>query len=181
MDKIKAAAALEAILYVAGDPVDIEVLKQALELTDMELAAAAEQLSDTYEAEGRGLKLLQFSDKLQLCTKPELANAVERALSPIQKQTLTGTLLETLSVIAYKQPITKQEVENIRGIHCDYSVSALTKLGLICEAGRKDALGRPILYKTTDEFLRYFGLASLDDLPRLGTSDETGGNFGSAV
>ena len=182
MEKSQIAAAVEAILYVAGDPVEIAVFKQALEINDLELNAAVEMLCDEYEKAGRGLKVLRFADKLQLCTKPELANAVERALSPTQKQSLTGTLLETLSVIAYKQPITKQEIESIRGVHCDYSVSVLTRLGLIGEAGRKEILGRPILYKTTDEFLRHFGLSSLEDLPRLEQlRSEDGDDFGSAV
>lgn len=167
MEIDKIAAAIEAILFVAGDPVERQVIARALEITDMELSAAVEKLEAELDFNLRGLKLIQFSDKLQLCSRPDYADYVERVLSPVQKQSLSGTLLETLSVIAYKQPITKQDVENVRGVRCDYSVAVLTKLGLIAEVGRRESLGRPILYGTTDEFLRHFGLSTIDELPEL--------------
>jgi segregation and condensation protein B len=167
MEIEKIAAAVEAILFVAGDPVERQDIERALEISDVELSAAVEKLEAELDFNLRGLKLIQFSDKLQLCSRPDYADYVERVLSPIQKQSLSGTLLETLSVIAYKQPITKQDVENVRGVRCDYSVAVLTKLRLIAEVGRKESLGRPILYGTTDEFLRHFGLSTIDELPKL--------------
>ena len=173
MDVEKIAAIVEAILFVAGDPVERETITKALEITDVELSAAVERLEGELDFNLRGLKLIQFADKLQLCSRPDYADYIERVFSPVQKQSLSGTLLETLSVIAYKQPITKQDVETVRGVRCDYSVSVLTRLGLIAEVGRKDALGRPILYGTTDEFLRHFALTTLDDLPELNLSAES--------
>jgi len=174
----KIAGAVEAILFVAGDPIERSTITHALEITDLQLSRAIEVLESELDFNMRGLKLMQYSNKLQLCTRPEYADFVERALNPAPRQTLSNTLLETLSVIAYKQPVTKQEIETVRGVKCDYSVSVLTKLGLIYEAGRKETLGRPIMYGTTDEFLRHFGIASLDDLPTL---DLESGEFDAPV
>lgn len=161
------AGAVEAVLFVAGDPVETADLAQALEVTDVELAAALSMLENELDYNMRGLKLLRIGSKVQLCTRKEYADYVERVLSPTQKQPLTNTLLETLSVIAYRQPITKADVELVRGVRCDYSVSVLQKLGLICEVGRKETLGRPVLYGTTDEFLRHFAITDLSELPEL--------------
>ncbi len=166
------AAAVEAVLFVSGDPIERDSLLKALEISAIELAAAVERLEDRLSGPCCGLKLLQFGNKLQLCTRPEYADLVERALTPVRRQSLSGTLLETLSVIAYKQPITKQEVEGVRGVRCDYSVSVLSRLGLIREVGRKETLGHPILYGTTDEFMRHFGLSTLDELPSLNLEEE---------
>ena len=161
------AGMIEAILFVAGDPVERKVLALALEITDLQLEAALEQLTDHLESARSGIKLMRYEDKLQLVTKAHTADYVERALNPAQKQNLSGALLETLSVIAYKQPVTKADVEQVRGVKCDYSVQSLLQKGLIKEVGRKEALGRPILYATTDKFLEHFGISDIRELPPL--------------
>ena len=104
---------------------------------------------------------------MQLCTKPAFSQAVERALAPVRKQTLTQAALETLCVVAYRQPVTRMEIETLRGVQCDRAVATLVAYGLIQEVGRRDTIGRPILYGTTEEFLRHFGLSSLEQLPEV--------------
>lgn len=172
METESICAAVEAILFVSGDPVERSTLTAALEISDLELETAAARIAARHCADGSGLKLLIFADKLQLCSRAECADYVERALAPAQKHRLSNALLETLSVVAYRQPITKSELETIRGVKCDYSISVLTRLGLIREAGRKEALGRPILYGTTDDFLRHIGVSSLSELPRLAVAED---------
>ena len=158
---------IEAILFVSGEPVEQAELEKALEVTSMELTAALDELEKDFDREKRGIRLLRFGDHVQLGTRPDYAPYVERLLQPIQKQTLSQAVMETLAVIAYKQPVTRGEIEAIRGVKCDYSVQSLVNKRLICEVGRKETLGRPILYGTTDEFLRHFCISSLDELPRV--------------
>ncbi len=158
---------LEAILFVSGGPVLLADVARALDITPIEARAAADRLEAEYEAGGRGLCLKRFGEHIQLCTRPELAPYIEKLLQPVQKQSLSQSALETLSIVAYRQPVTRLEVEAVRGVQCDYSLQSLMNKGLICEVGRKEALGRPILYGTTDEFLSHFGLAELSDLPPL--------------
>ncbi len=167
MDKGEAASIIEAILFVSGDPVEVKALARALELDEAETEAALGELGSRLDYERRGLHLRRFGSKAQLCIRGEYAQYVERLLQPVQKQTLSQAALETLSIIAYRQPITRLEVEEIRGVKCDYSIQMLISRGLICDAGRKDTVGHPILYVTTDEFLRHFGIQSLDELPEL--------------
>ena len=135
---------LEAILFVAGEPVAVADLAQALEVSEMEIMHAVEELQR--ECERRGVTIHRYGDHLRMETRPEYAPYVERLLQPVQRQTLSQTAMETLAVIAYRQPVTKGEVEQVRGVKCDYSVQSLLHKGLIREAGRKEALGRPILY-----------------------------------
>ena len=133
---------LEAILFVAGEPVAVADLAQALEVGEMEIMHAVEELQR--ECERRGVTIHRYGDHLRMETRPEYAPYVERLLQPVQRQTLSQTAMETLAVIAYRQPVTKGEVEQVRGVKCDYSVQSLLHKGLIREAGRKEALGRPI-------------------------------------
>ena len=156
---------LEAILFVAGEPVAVADLAQALEVSEMEIMHAVEELQR--ECERRGVTIHRYGDHLRMETRPEYAPYVERLLQPVQRQTLSQTAMETLAVIAYRQPVTKGEVEQVRGVKCDYSVQSLLHKGLIREAGRKEALGRPILYATTDRFLEHFGLSDIRELPPL--------------
>ena len=154
---------LEAILFVAGEPVAVADLARALEVGEMEIMHAVEALER--ECERRGVTVRR--DHLRMETRPEYAPYVERLLQPVQRQTLSQTAMETLAVIAYRQPVTKGEVEQVRGVKCDYSVQSLLHKGLIKEAGRKEALGRPILYATTDRFLEHFGISDIRELPPL--------------
>lgn len=158
---------VEAILFVTGDAVEKNELCRAMELTEAELEETLDALESGYDFDRRGLRLLRFGAHVQLATRPDYAPYVEKLLQPVQKQSLSQAVMETLAVIAYRQPATKAEVEQVRGVKCDYSVQSLVTKGLIEEVGRKETLGRPILYGTTDAFLRHFCISSLADLPEI--------------
>lgn len=158
---------IEAILFVAGEAVSLKDMAKALTVGEKELKSALEEIGSEYDYEQRGFMLKRFGDKVQLATRPLYAEDVLRLLQPVQQQSLSQAAMETLAVVAYKQPVTRAEVEQIRGVKCDYSLQSLTAKGLIAEAGRKDTIGRPILYATTDTFLSHFGIATLEDLPPL--------------
>ena len=158
---------IEAILFVAGEAVSVKELARALQREEAEVREAIGALRDEYDYEQRGFLLKRFGDKVQLATRPLYAQDVLRLLQPVQQQSLSQAAMETLAVVAYKQPVTRAEVEQIRGVKCDYSLQSLMNKGLIREAGRKDTIGRPILYRTTDEFLNHFGLEGLDSLPPM--------------
>lgn len=158
-------AMIEGILFSLGTSVSRKQMKAALEVDDALLDYLIDQLKREYERSDRGIRLLELNDAYQLCTKPEYYEALIRIVNHPKKPKLTDVMLETLSIIAYKQPVTKQEIEAIRGVKCDHPVNKLLEYNLICEAGRLDAVGRPILFKTTEEFLRYFGVSSVKELP----------------
>lgn len=158
---------VEAILFVAGEPVRVEELARALEVTPLEIETALDKLRDDYDFNQRGFMLRRFGHQVQLTTRALYANDVVRMLQPVQKQSLSQAAMETLAVVAYRQPVTKAEIEQIRGVKCDYSVQSLMTKNLITEVGRKEALGRPILYGTTEEFLSHFGISSLSELPPM--------------
>ena len=158
---------IEAILFVAGEAVSIKELARALLISDKEIRNAISSLRDEYDFEQRGFILKRFGDNIQLATRPLYAGDVVRLLQPVQQQSLSQAAMETLAVVAYKQPVTRAEVEQIRGVKCDYSLQSLVNKGLIREDGRKDTIGRPILYCTTDVFLSHFGLEGLEGLPPM--------------
>ena len=158
---------IEAILFVAGEAVALKDLARALQMDEETLKAELNRLGDEYDFNQRGFMLKRFGNHVQLGTRPLYADAVVRLLQPVQKQSLTQAAMETLAVVAYKQPVTRAEVEQIRGVKCDYSLQMLIVKGLIQETGRKDTIGRPILYGTTDEFLSHFGLRDLGELPPM--------------
>ncbi len=166
MDIPDLAHVIEAILFVAGEPVDVKEMQRALDVTEEETLQAIDQLDSDYSYHRRGICLKRFGSHIQLSTRAEYAPYVERLLQPIQKQSLSQSAMETLAVVAYRQPVTKLEIEAVRGVKCDYSVQSLVHKGLIEEVGRKETLGRPILYGTTDAFLAHFGLSGLEDLPK---------------
>ena len=158
---------IEAILFVAGEAVTVKDLARALRTDEKEIRKAVSALRDEYDYEQRGFLLKRFGDNIQLATRPLYAGDVVRLLQPVQQQSLSQAAMETLAVVAYKQPVTRAEVEQIRGVKCDYSLQSLMNKGLIREDGRKDTIGRPILYCTTDDFLSHFGLEGLDGLPPM--------------
>ena len=160
------AKIIEAILFVSGEPVQLGAVARALEVTELEVSAAADELASDYDYNRRGICLKRFGSHIQLSTRPDYAPQIEKLLQPIQKQSLSQAALETLAVVAYKHPVTRLDIEAVRGVKCDYSVQSLMNKGLIEEVGRKETLGRPILYGTTDAFLSHFGLTSLEDLPQ---------------
>ena len=158
-------AVIEAILFVSGDPVRVEDLAHSMNMTASEMETALTELADHLSLESHGLQLNRSGGEVFLSIRPEYAPQVEAFLQPLEKRPLSQAVLETLSIIAYRQPVTKAEIEAVRGVKCDYSVRALIARGLIREAGRRETLGRPVLYETTEEFLRHFALESLSDLP----------------
>lgn len=167
MEMSKITGALEAILYVSGDPVQIPDIAHALNLTAGEMEEAIAVLRERMDLEHSGLQLNRHGDEIQLSVRSDFAGFVEMYLQPVTQKSLSQSVMETLSIIAYRQPITKAEIEAVRGVKCDYSIQSLQDKGFIEEAGRKETLGRPILYKTTDGFLRHFGIESLEQLPSM--------------
>ena len=165
---------IEAILFISGEPVEMKDLARALSVDRGDLMNALFRLRDEYDYGQRGFCLRIFGSHVQLTTRAMYAQDVVHLLQPVQRQTLSQAIMETLAVVAYRQPVTKAEVEQVRGVKCDYSIQSLTQKGLICEVGRKDALGRPILYGTTDAFLQHFGISSLEELPELPEKAEEG-------
>ena len=146
---------------------EIRDLARALGLEEKAVQKQLKELESEYDYQQRGFTLKRFGTKVQLATRSLYAEDVVRLLQPVQKQSLSQAAMETLAVVAYRQPVTRAEVEQIRGVKCDYSLQSLTSRGLIQEVGRKETIGRPILFGTTDEFLSRFGIESLEDLPPL--------------
>ena len=158
-------AKIEAILFTMGEAVELERIAAATEQDEDTCRKVIRSMMDNYAAEDRGIQIIELDGAFQMCTKADMYEAIVRIAHVPKKHVLKDVLLETLSIIAYKQPITKVEIEHIRGVKSDHSVNKLVEYNLVCEAGRLDAPGRPILFATTEEFLRNFGIESLDDLP----------------
>ncbi|MGI6215194.1 MAG: SMC-Scp complex subunit ScpB [Christensenellales bacterium] len=157
---------IEAVLFVTGEPVNIKDIAKNLDFLELDVLHAVESLAAEYESQKRGLVLKKFGDHIQLRTRRMYAPYVEKMLQPVQRQSLSSAALETLAVVAYKQPVTRLDVEMVRGVKCDYSLQSLVNKELIEVCGRKDTIGRPFLYRTTDKFLSHFGISSLDELPK---------------
>lgn len=160
-------AVIEAVLFTMGDSVSAEHISVAIEHDVDTTIKLIHNMMDKYEAEDRGIRIIELDGKFQLCTKQEYYDNLIKVCSQPRKYTLTDAALETLSIVAYKQPITKIEIEKIRGVNSDHSVSKLVELNLIKEVGRLDAPGRPMLFGTTEDFLRSFGVSSIEDLPAI--------------
>lgn len=160
-------AAVEAVLFTMGTSVETSRLAAAIEQDEQTTRRLVRNMMDKYNAKDRGICIIELEDSFQMCTKKEYYDNLIRVVSQPKKHTLTDSALETLSIIAYKQPVTRLEVEQIRGVKSDYAVNKLLEYNLITELGRLDAPGRPILFGTTEEFLRSFGLSSVEDLPEL--------------
>ncbi|MDO5590690.1 MAG: SMC-Scp complex subunit ScpB [Lachnospiraceae bacterium] len=160
-------SAIEAILFTMGDSVELSKIAAAIEHDENTTRKIIRQMMDKYEAEDRGIKIVEMEDSFQLCTKKENYDYLIRIAKQPKRYVLTDVLLETLSIIAYKQPVTKVEVEKIRGVKSDHAVNKLVEYNLAQEVGRLDAPGKPLLFGTTEEFLRRFSIQSLDDLPML--------------
>lgn len=158
------AKIIEAVLFVAGDGVDRDEFKRIYDLSDKELNKCIDILKERYN-ENTGVNIINYKNKLQLCSNPELADAVAEILNPIRERSLTKSALETIAIIAYKQPITRTEIEQIRGVNCDYAIQLLQSNNLIEVVGRKDAVGKPLLFGTTENFLKRFELENLEALP----------------
>ena len=171
MNENEILSALESILFVAGDAMDMGELAAAFEIEREAFEQIADRLIQSKEQEGAGVLPKRVGSKIQLCSNPANAPYVEKILAPVKKSRLSQSMVETLAIIAYKQPVTRFEIEQIRGVKSNYSVAALIEKGLIERVGRKKALGNPMLYATSDEFLRHFGLCSLEELPPLSLAE----------
>lgn len=167
MEQTELQRAIEAILFAAGERVEIARLAMALEADEKDVEEAADALAGTYAFERRGIRILRLDNGYQMVSSGEMAEYVTKALETRKPPKLSSSQLEALTIIAYYQPATKAMVEQIRGVDSSYSISALSNKKLIEEAGRLNVPGRPIQYKTTPDFLRTFGLASLEELPPI--------------
>lgn len=169
MERTLAKAAIEAILFAMGESVEINRLADAIGEDGKTTRDILEEMAQEYQQEGRGIGITQFDNAVQLCTKAEMYEYLIKIAKAPRKMVLTDTVIETLSIIAYKQPITRVEIERIRGVSCDHAINKLLEYDLITELGRMDAPGRPLLFGTTEQFLRCFGVGSLEELPELST------------
>lgn len=167
MDEETLTRGIEAVLFAAGEPVEIKRLSDTFETDPDEIVRVTETLADRLSFDRRGVRIVRLGEAYQMCSSGEMADYVTKALETRKPPKLSASQLEALTVIAYYQPATKAVVEQIRGVDSSYSVSALLNKKLIEEAGRLNVPGRPILYKTTPDFLRTFGLKSLEDLPEI--------------
>lgn len=158
-------AIIEAVLFTMGESVETSKLALAIEQDVVTTAKLVRNMMDKYNNSDRGIKIIELEDSFQMCTKAEYYEQLIKVASQPKRHVLSEAALETLSIVAYKQPVTRIEIEQIRGVKCDYAVNKLLEYNLIQELGRLDAPGRPILFGTTEEFLRSFGLTSVEDLP----------------
>ncbi|MDE6887493.1 MAG: SMC-Scp complex subunit ScpB [Eubacterium sp.] len=166
MERNGAAAVIEAILFTMGESVPLEKLADVLELGTDETKEIILAMMAEYEKEDRGIQIIELEGAYQMCTKKQMYEYLIKIARQPKKQVLTDVLLETLSIIAYKQPVTRMEIEKIRGVSSGHAVNKLVEYNLVCEIGRLDVPGRPLLFGTTEEFLRSFGVNSIDELPQ---------------
>jgi len=167
MDIKKYENAIEAILFASGDSVELSKLAYCLELDEKTLKHLLASMIDRYEGEKRGVKIIRIDNAYQMCTSDAYFDFVARLIKAPMRKALSPVLLETLAIIAYKQPVSRAMIEEIRGVDASHSVNKLLEYELIREAGRLDAPGRPILFATSQEFLKHFGMSSLEELPKL--------------
>lgn len=162
-DKKNLIQLIESILFVAGQGVEIKDIAEKLEIDKKEVVKAIEELKNKHKEDG--INVITYKESVQMCSNPDYADDIATVLNPIREKQLTKAALETLAIIAYKQPVTKLDIEQVRGVNSDYAMQVLTNFKLVDIVGRKDAVGKPFLYGTTDEFLKRFDLQSLEDLP----------------
>lgn len=167
MTREEAKAVIESILFTMGEAVEVERLAQVIEEDKNYTRELILEMQSEYDNGQRGITIMELEDSFQMCTKASMYEYLIKIAKTPRKYNITDSMLETLSVIAYKQPITRIEIEKVRGVSCDYTINRLIEFGLVTELGRKDAPGKPILFGTTEEFLRSFGVKSLDELPEL--------------
>ena len=165
MEIKKLEAAIEAILFTMGNSVELAQIADAIQQDKETTRKILQNMMDRYQQEDRGIQIIELEQSYQMCSKKEYYECLIRLAIHPKKPTLTDVMLETLSIIAYKQPVTKAELEKIRGVKCDHAVNKLVEYNLVRELGRLDAPGKPILFGTTEEFLRSFGVQDLDELP----------------
>ena len=155
---------LESLLFVSGDGLKVSDICEMLELQKSEVTSAVKRLQKRFGGK-HGIHLISYSGKLQLASNPDYAETISCVLNPIMEKALSSPAMETLSIIAYRQPVTRMEIESIRGVNSDYALQALMRNNLIEVVGRKDAIGKPLLFGTTENFLRRFGIENIEELP----------------
>ncbi len=160
-------SALESMMFVWGQPLEVKTCADIFNISKEDVMACFLELQAEYEQEGRGIVIRQINRSFQFVTRPENEEFIERLCTPVKIKKLTQSALEVLAIIAYKQPVTKGEIDSIRGVKCDRVIEGLMKKELICVKGRSEGIGRPILYGTTDIFLKNFGFSSLKELPEI--------------
>ena len=158
---------IEAILFTMGDSVELSKIASAIGHDEETTRKVIHNMMDKYETDDRGIHIIELEDSFQMCTKPQMYEYLIKVAKQPRRYVLTDVQLETLSIIAYRQPVTKLEIEKIRGVKSDHAVNKLVEYDLVCEVGRLDAPGKPILFGTTEEFLRRFSIHSLEELPGL--------------
>ena len=158
------AKIIEGVLFVSGEGVAIDEFKSRFEMNDREFNKCLDILKEKYNADS-GINVITYKNKVQLCSNPEIVENISEILNPIRERSLTKAAMETVAIVAYKQPVTRIDIENIRGVNCDYAIQLLQANNLIEVVGRKDTVGKPVLFGTTDTFLKRFELNSIDELP----------------
>lgn len=165
-------SAFESMMFVWGEPLDVKLAAEIFNISRQEAYGHFKELQSEYEQEGRGLQIREINRSFQLVTKPENTEYIEKLCTPVKRRRLTQSALEVLAIVAYKQPVTKGEIEAVRGIRCDRVLDGLKKKDLVTELGKSSAIGRPILYGTTDSFLKNFGFTNLKELPDIDDIEE---------
>ena len=158
------AKIIEGVLFVAGEGIEIDVFKTRFDMNDREFNKCIDILKEKYNEES-GINIIRFKNKVQFTSNPSIVNDISEILNPIRERSLTRAALETIAIIAYKQPITRSEIEDVRGVNCDYAIQLLQSNNLIEVVGRKDAVGKPVLFGTTENFLKRFEINNIEDLP----------------
>ncbi len=167
MDKREVKGIIEAVLFAAGDSVSLRELCSILDMERKDVVSVLREMGDWYNYERRGIQLVEAGGHFQLSTRPEYYEYIQRLHLPQKKQGLSQAALETLAIIAYKQPVTRAEIDSVRGVHSESAINTLIERRLIKEVDRLDSIGRPILYGTTTDFLKYFGLNTVGELPEI--------------
>ncbi len=167
MELKQAEAIIESVLFAAGEPVDVEKLSDILDIDTKSTRAVVTALADKYDREMRGLRIIRLEDSYQMCTRREYSDYISKLVEPRRSLSLSNAAMEVLAIVAYKQPVTRAVIEQIRGVSCDTLVNKLLEKNFIEEVGRLDTPGRPMLFGTTDEFLRCFGIESVMELPEF--------------
>ncbi|MDD3394971.1 MAG: SMC-Scp complex subunit ScpB [Anaerotignum sp.] len=166
-------AVVESLLFISGEAVTLSAIAQTIEMDKATAKAIIHTLADKYESEKRGIRIVEINGSYQMCTAAECFEYIRNMYKSPNRQGLTQALLETLAIIAYKQPITRAQIEEIRGVSAEHAVSRLVEKKLVCEVGRMDTPGKPIMFGTSNEFLRYFGFKNVSDLPPLKETEES--------
>ncbi len=163
MNSLEILKIVEAILFVAGEPVEINVISEALLIEEGDIRDAIDKYGKMLDADERGVKITRLDNRLQLVTNEKYFGYIEKIFKKKALPKLSESMLETLAIISFKQPITKGDISKIRGVNSDYNINKLIEYNIVSEVGRSDAPGRPILFGTTDEFLKYYGISSIDE------------------